>query len=143
MQDQMRFEKDSKWVDFTPDFPSNHNGTIKECGKWAIPVFPSNRSIAGSVPTPYIFDDRCTPEDAAAAIEQMYNYSKEEREQMGQAGYDWATGEEANMTAEKMSNRVIEVLDKGFDNFIPRASFDFFTIEDRPAKYIEHKLTGY
>lgn len=143
MQDQMRFAKDGKWVDFTPDFPSNHRGTIKECGKWAIPVFPSNRSIQGSVPTPYIFDDRCSPEDAALAIEQMYNYSKEEREQMGKAGYDWATGEEANMTAEKMSNRVIEVLDKGFDKFVPRNSFDFYTIEDRPAKYIKHALTGY
>jgi len=143
MQDQMRFEKDSKWVDFTPDFPSNHRGTIKECGKWAIPVFPSNRSVAGSIPTPYIFDDRCNPEDAATAIEKMYNYSKEEREEIGRAGYEWALGEEANMTAEKMSNRVIEVLDKGFENFKPRQSFDFYTIEDRPAKYIEHKLTGY
>jgi len=143
MQDQMRFEKDGKWVDFTPDFPSNHRGTIKECGEWAIPVFPSNRSVAGSIPTPYIFDDRCSPEDAAEAIEKMYSYTKEEREKIGRAGYEWALGNEANMTAEKMSNRVIEVLDKGFENFIPRASFDFFTIEDRPAKYIEHKLTGY
>jgi hypothetical protein len=143
MQDQMRFEKDGKWVDFTPDFPSNHRGTIKKCGKWAIPVFPSNRSVAGSIPTPYIFDDRCNPEDAATAIEKMYNYSKEEREEIGRAGYEWALGEEANMTAEKMSNRVIEVLDKGFENFKPRQSFDFYTIEDRPAKYIQHKLTGY
>jgi len=143
MQDQMRFEKDGKWIDFTPDFPSNHRGTIKQCGEWAIPVFPSSRSVAGSIPTPYIFDDRCSPEDAADAIEQMYSYSKEEREKRGKAGHDWVVGEEANMTAEKMANRVIEVLDKGFDNFNPRPSFDFFTIEDRPARYIEHKLTGY
>ena len=143
MQDQMRFEKDGKWIDFTPDFPSNHRGTIKECGKWAIPVFPSNRSVVGSIPTPYIFDDRCSPEDAADAIEKMYNLTKEEREARGRAGYEWVIGDEANMTAEKMSNRVIEVLDKGFDKFIPRSNFDFYTIQDRPAKYIEHKLTGY
>jgi glycosyltransferase involved in cell wall biosynthesis len=31
MQDQMRFEKNGEWVDFTPDFPSNHRGTIREC----------------------------------------------------------------------------------------------------------------
>ncbi len=143
MQDQMRFVKDGKWIDFTPDFPSNHRGTIKECGEWAIPVFPSNRALAGSIPTPYIFDDRCTAEDAADAIEKMYNYSKENREARGKAGYDWVTGDEANMTAQKMGNRVIEVLDKGFENFKSRQAFDFFTIEDRPAKYIEHKLTGY
>jgi len=42
-----------------------------------------------------------------------------------------------------MSNRVIEVLDEGFDKYIPRELFNFHKIEDRPANYIEHKLTGY
>ena len=143
MQDQMRFEKDGKWIDFTPDFPSNHRGSIKEHGKWAFPVYPSNRSLAGSIPTPYIFDDRCTPEAAADVIEEVYKLSKQERINCGEAGYKWATGNEANFTAEKMSNRVIEVLDKGFVNFKPRKSFEFFKIKDIEAKYIEHKLTGY
>lgn len=143
MQDQMRFEKNGEWVDFTPDFPSNHRGTIKECGEWAVPVFPSNRSLAGSIPTPYIFDDRCTPEEGADAIEVMYNYSKEEREKRGLAGYKWVTGDEANMTADKMSIRVMEVLDKAFEKFIPRSSFDFYKIEDQQARYVEHKITGY
>jgi glycosyltransferase involved in cell wall biosynthesis len=143
MQDQMRFTKDGKWVDFTPDFPSNHRGTIKEHGEWAFPVYPASRSIAGSLPTPYIFDDKCTPEDAALAIEEVYNLSPEERASVGKKGYDWAIGDEANMTAEKMANRVIEVLDIGFDKFTPRQAFDFHKIEDRPANYIEHKLTGY
>jgi glycosyltransferase involved in cell wall biosynthesis len=143
MQDQMRFSINDKWIDFTPDFPSNHRGTIKEHGKWAFPVYPSNRSLAGSIPTPYIFDDRCTPEAAADVIEEVYKLSKQERLNCGEAGYKWATGNEANFTAEKMSNRVIEVLDKGFINFKPRKSFEFFKIKDIEAKYIEHKLTGY
>ena len=143
MQDQMRFSINDKWVDFTPDFPSNHRGTVKEHGKWAFPVYPSNRSLAGSIPTPYIFDDRCTPEEAADVIEKVYNLSKQERLECGEAGHKWATGNEANFTAEKMSNRVIEVLDKGFANFKPRKSFEFFKIKDIEAKYIEHKLTGY
>ena len=143
MQDQMRFSKDGKWIDFTSDFPSNHRGTIKECGEWALPVFPTNSSIQGSLPTPYIFDDRCTAEDAADAIEQMYNKGNEERLRVGKLGFDWVTGEEANMTADRMCMRVIQVLDKGFDKFSPRSSFDFYTIEERPTKYIKHKLTGY
>ena len=143
MQDQMRFTKDGKWVDFTPDFPSNHRGTIKEHGEWAFPVYPTSRSIAGSLPTPYIFDDKCTPEDAAIAIEKVYNLTEEERLRVGEKGYEWVTGDEANMTATKMSNRVIEVLDEGFDKYIPRELFNFHKIEDRPANYIEHKLTGY
>ena len=143
MQDQMRFSKDNKWIDFSPDFPSNHRGTIKEHGKWAFPVFPSNISVAGSIPTPYIFDDRCSPEDGALAIERVYNLSKEDRQAAGKAGYDWATGDEAGFTAEKMANKVITVLDEGLDKFIPRAKYDFHTIGERKKKYIEHKLTGY
>ena len=144
MQDQMRFENEKgEWIDFSSDFPSNHRGTIKKHGEWAIPVFPSNRSVAGSIPTPYIFDDRCDPDHAADAILKMYNKGNKKRQDMGKAGYDWAVGDEANFTAEKMSNRVIEVLDEGFTKFIPRTSFDFYNIQDRPAKYIEHKLTGY
>jgi len=143
MQDQMRFSKDGNWIDFTSDFPSNHRGTIKEHGEWAFPVFPSTRSIAGSLPTPYIFDDKCRPEDAAIAIENVYNLSIGERLEAGKKGYEWATGDEANMTSEKMSNRVIEVLDKGFKKHTPRKVYDFYKIGDRPAKYIEHKLTGY
>ncbi len=47
MQDQMRFSKKGKWIDFDEKFPSNHNGTIKEHGEWAFPVYPTNRSIQG------------------------------------------------------------------------------------------------
>ena len=141
MQDQMRFTKDGKWVDHRGQ--SDHRGTIKEHGEWAFPVYPTSRSIAGSLPTPYIFDDKCTPEDAAIAIEKVYNLTEEERLRVGEKGYEWVTGDEANMTATKMSNRVIEVLDEGFDKYIPRELFNFHKIEDRPANYIEHKLTGY
>ena len=42
-----------------------------------------------------------------------------------------------------MAQNIIEVIDKGFENFTPRKSFDFYKIEDRPVKYVPHKLTGY
>ena len=61
MQDQMRFEdEDGEWIDFDADFPSNHRGTYKKHGEWAFPVYPTSRSAQGSIPTPYIFDDRCS-----------------------------------------------------------------------------------
>ena len=50
MQDQMRFEdENSDWINFDENFCSNHFGTYKKCGEWAIPVFPSNMSLQGSV----------------------------------------------------------------------------------------------
>ena len=66
MQDQMRFEDENgKWFEPSPEIPSNHRGTYKKHGEWAFPVYPTSRSIQGSPPTPYIYDDRCRWEDAA------------------------------------------------------------------------------
>lgn len=143
MQDQMRFEKDGKWVDFTPDFPSNHNGTVKKHGEWAVPVYPTNLSIAGSTTTPYIYDDRCSFTDAAKAIHRVYKMGKSTRDKHGKKGSEWVRGEEAMMTAENMGVNVIKTLDRGFEQFKPRPSFDFIKIEDRPKRYIKHKIYGY
>jgi len=69
MQDQMRFEDNKgKWINFNKNFPSNHTGKYKNCGEWAFPVFPVVRTLKGSPPTPYIWDDLCTPEDASKRI---------------------------------------------------------------------------
>ncbi len=144
IQDQMRFEdKEGKWVDFSSDFPSNHRGTIKKCGEWAIPVFPSNISMVGSPATPYIFDDRCRPEDAAQALFQVWSMNPEERKDRGLKGRQWAMSDEAGLTAEKMSNRVIEYCDKAMDTFKPRPAYEIHKIENRPKKQILHKLIGY
>ena len=76
MQDQMRFEdKDGNWIDFDENIPSNHRGTYKTHGEWAFPVYPTSLSLVGSPKTPYIWDDRCTPEDAAKQIRVLYDIS--------------------------------------------------------------------
>jgi glycosyltransferase involved in cell wall biosynthesis len=141
MQDQMRFtDENGKWIDFTPDFPSNHRGTYEECGEWAVPVFPSNISMVGSVPTPYIFDDRCSPDDVASALEQVYSLGKEERDRRGMLAREWVTSDESGMSARRMSENVIEAVDTTFEQFTPRARFELHKVTDRPKKYITHKL---
>jgi hypothetical protein len=141
MQDQMRFtDENGKWIDFTSDFPSNHRGTYKECGEWAVPVFPSNISMVGSVPTPYIFDDRCRPEDVAKALEEVYNMGKEERNRRGALAREWVTSDESGMSARQMCENVLDSMDETFEKFVPRTRFDLYKIEDRPKKYITHKL---
>ena len=140
MQDQMRFTKDGKWVDFDADFPSNHNGTIREHGDWAFPVYPSNKSLVGSPLTPYIWDDRCKPEDAAEQLLTVYNLGKEERKRRGMLGREWALSDEAGLTAENMGKNIIETLDRLFATWTPRPKFEFInanTVEDR---VIPHKL---
>ena len=144
MQDQMRFvDGKGKWIDFSSDFPSNHRGTIKECGKWAEPIFPSNISLAGSVSTPYIFDDRCSPEDASIALEKVYNLGREERTKRGLAARNWAQSEEAKMTAVAMSDNIAESIEETFENFKPRAKYEVIKDRPRQVKKVNHKLIGY
>ena len=141
MQDQMRFEyNDGKWIDFTPDFPSNHRGTFKKCGKWAVPVFPSNISLVGSVPTPYIFDDRCSPDDVASALEEVYSLGKEERDRRGMLAREWVTSDESGMSARMMCENVVDAIDETFEKFTPRSRYDLIKVTDRPKKHITHKL---
>ena len=141
MQDQMRFEDENgNW--FTPNakIPSNHTGKYKKCGKWAFPVFPTNRSLQGSPATPYIWDDRCRPEDAAEQIMKLYNMTREERKTLGLEGHKWATGEEAGFTAKLMTQRVIEGVDKTFANFKSREKFEFINANEFSSPLINHEL---
>ena len=140
MQDQMRFSKKGKWIDFSADFPSNHNGTIKEHGEWAFPVYPTNRSIQGSPLTPYIWDDRCNAEDAAEQIKAVYNLGKEKRQALGLKGREWALSDEAGFTAENMGKKVIQTLDKLFKTWKPREKYEFVNANETQDKVVPHKL---
>ena len=141
MQDQMRFEDENgKWIDFDENFCSNHFGTYKKHGDWAVPVYPSNLSIVGSIPTPYIFDDRCDIRDVAKAIEEVYNLTPEERQQRGLNGRTWVQSDESMMSARRMSENVIECIEETFNNFKPRKSFELIKIDKLPRKKITHKL---
>jgi len=140
MQDQMRFSKKGKWIDFDADFPSNHNGTIKEHGEWAFPVYPTNRSIQGSPLTPYIWDDRCNAEDAAEQIKVVYNLGKEERQLRGLKGREWALSDEAGFTAENMGKKVINTLDKLFKTWKPREKYELVNANETQDKVVPHKL---
>lgn len=141
MQDQMRFEdKEGKW--YTPDenIPSNHRGTYKTHGEWAFPVFPSNISIVGSVPTPYIFDDRCNPDDAATQLWEVWNLGKEERTRKGKEARKWATSEEAGFTSAHMGQKVIDNIEHLFKTWVPRKKFELLKVEDKKPLVVPHKL---
>lgn len=141
MQDQMRFvDSNGEWFEPDTEVPSNHRGTYKEHGEWAIPIFPSNISLVGSVPTPYIFDDRCSFVDIAKAIMKSYSLTPEERQKRGKAGRDWVTSEESGMSSKSMCKNVIKSIDETLEGFVPRSKFDLIKVEDKKPDYIEHKL---
>ena len=141
MQDQMRFvDGDGKW--FTPNekVPSNHRGTYKEHGEWAFPVFPASISIVGSVPTPYIWDDRCEASDAAEQLMNVYKLGTKERKTRGLKGREWALSQEAGFTSTHMGNRMINCIDTLFKTWKPREKYTLIKVGDKEIKKVPHLL---
>jgi len=141
MQDQMRFEDENgNWFTPSPKVPSNHTGRYKKHGKWAFPVYPSVRSLVGSPPTPYIWDDLCKAEDAAERIKEVYHMSKEERMERGLKGREWALSDEAGFTGEHQGKRVIEAFDELFETWVPREKYELVNTLEAEDRIINHNL---
>jgi hypothetical protein len=146
MQDQMRFEDENgEWIKFTEEFGSNHRGKYKKHGVWAYPVFPSNLSLVGSVPTPYIFDDRAEPFDIADQIKYMYLAKTEVPDmfaRIGELAREWVTSDESMMSARLMSKNVIDAIDETFNTWVPRYQFEFIPVEPlkQPKHFVKHVI---
>ena len=123
LQDQCGFKKDGKLL--TPEdyveLGSNHKGTHTEHGEWVFPVYPTNRSLQGSPMTPYIFDDRCQPEDASAQLKKLYDMSRDERKRLGSLGTEFC--KENLMTSKAMGQEFISSMNGAFDNWKPKPKY--------------------
>ncbi len=129
LQDQMGFrDEDGKYlhedIHFKEDWGSNHTGKYQTCGDWAFPVFPNNRSLNGSVPTPYIFDDRCDWNDAADQLRKIYDLPADERARRGQLARVYAMEEGYNIA--EMNNRFIAGFNHLLSTWTPRERFGVF-----------------
>lgn len=132
LQDQCRFEDENgKWIDFSSDFPSNHTGKYRKHGVWATPIYASNRSIQGSVPTPYIFSDRVSIEDIAIAINKWYKTLPDFRKAAGELGRAWVTSDEAKMTATQLGQNMIDNIDNLFNTWKPRDRYELINTKDQ------------
>ena len=105
---------------------SNHDGKYKTYSQWVKPVFPSSRSLQGSVPTPYIFDDRARFEDLGEAIYEWYSMPKEKRKKAGMAGHEWVHQSDIGLTGELMGTNFMSHIDNTFENFTPRKRFTIY-----------------
>ena len=110
------FHDDRKWKD-NPDLT---------WGDWCKPVWPSNRSLAGSLPTPYIFDDRCRYDDVALVLKEWYDMGEEKRNECGMKGHEFVNSDESMMSSTAMSKNFIDQMDVGFDNWKPRKRYTLF-----------------
>jgi len=140
LQDQCRFEdEDGNWIKFDENFASNHTGRYKKCGNWVKALFPSSINLQGSIPTPYIFDDRVDIRDIAAAMNYWFQTPADVREAYGKEGQKWASSEEAGFTAETMSNRFADAITKVLEHWEPVDRFGFYNIQDELKKLTTFK----
>ena len=134
LQDQCGFKVNDKML--TPDdyikIGSLHQwreweGKAKP-GPWALPVWSRALALAGSVPTPYIWDDRVDIEDVAVAIEKMYNTPKEVRKANALEGREAFIGE-MGLTHTNMCQTLMDGIESTFENWKPRERFEVFKIK--------------
>ena len=95
-------------------------------GDWVNPVWPSNRSMDGSIPTPYIFDDRCRFDDVGQAIKDWYDEGSDKREECGLQGHEFVMNDESMMSAKAMSQNFIDHMDTAFDKWSPKKRYSIY-----------------
>ena len=84
---------------------------------------PLRVALWESPQTPYIFDDRCSFEDAGEALLEWYEAGTEERERCGKLGYEFVKDKKVGMDSDEMSNRFLSSFDDIFENWKPSEKF--------------------
>lgn len=132
LQDQIgQLYDNDKPIEFDAEFSTNNTGKYRKHGIWAKPVYPVARTLQGSPPTPYIFDDICTWEDTAEAIMYWYLAGSKNREIAGMEGRRWAMNE-GGLNSKNMCSQFIKAMDYTIDHFVPCKSFGLY----KPEQYI-------
>ena len=135
LQDQCGFINPKTNDYFTPeeyiDIHTLHDkyewGNVKH-GEWVKPVWPSNLSLQGSVPTPYIFDDRADYREIGNALYDWYTTPKEKRKEDGLKGRNFIMEEKVGMSKKEMANRIVFSIENTFEHFKTKNKFDIHLI---------------
>ena len=133
MQDQCGFREKGSGKLLTADdyveIGSLHDRYKKNThvwGDWVTPIWPV-RSTTGSVPTPYIFDDRVDFIDVAPLLRSWYDMGREERKAAGLKGRKWMLGE-GNLSREYMCQSLLDGMEGAFENWKPIKKYQLVTI---------------
>ena len=125
-KDKLLTYEDYNWVHSLHDDKKWKDNPDLTHGEWVKPVWPSNRSLQGSIPTPYIFDDRPRFEDFADALKEWYDKGPEKRKEWGMKGYEFVMSDDAMMSATAMCNLFKEHMNTAFEKWTTRKRFTIF-----------------
>lgn len=128
LQDQCGFKNNEGEFltvdDYSEEWGTNSDGKYQVCGEWAFPVFPKVRTLQGSVPTPYIWDDIACYRDAAEKLEEVYNIDAYERKARGFAGREHFLKPDTMLSAVEMNNAFVKYINTALENWKPRKRFE-------------------
>lgn len=133
MQDQCGFKIDDKYVtaDEYKEIGSLHDYRKWEDkvthGEWVKPVWSRVQTMVGSVPTPYIIDDKVDVVEVSEAIRYWYDKSKEERKEAGLKGREEFMGE-MGLSAKNQNKCMADGIEKAIANFKPKDRYNLYKL---------------
>lgn len=134
LQDQCGFEFDGEFLTQTDyvEFGSLHNCRVWEgklkWGEWVIPIWSRVQTLAGSVPTPYIWDDKVDVVELSEKMFEMYKIPKSKRTKMGLAGRESFMGEEMKLSSDWMCNSMKDSINEVLENWTPRKRYELLKV---------------
>jgi glycosyltransferase involved in cell wall biosynthesis len=96
-------------------------------GEWVKPIWPSAQSMVGSVPTPYIIDDKVDIYETADAIRYWYDKKPKERKAAGLKGREEFLGE-MGLNNKNMCQTLIDGMEGAFENWKPKERYNIYKI---------------
>jgi glycosyltransferase involved in cell wall biosynthesis len=133
LQDQCGFKVDGKELtaeDYVK-IGSLHDAKVWEDkvkhGEWVKPVFSRVQTLVGSVPTPYIIDDKVDVYEVGDAIRYWYDVSKEDRTKRGLAGREWMINE-GGLSNTNMCKTLVDGIEQTLKNWKPKERYNLYKI---------------
>jgi glycosyltransferase involved in cell wall biosynthesis len=134
LQDQCGFKVDGKELtaeDYVK-IGSLHDAKVwedkVEHGEWVKPVFSRVQTLVGSVPTPYIIDDKVDVYEVGDAIRYWYDVSKEDRTKRGLAGREWMVNE-GGLSNTNMCKTLVDGIEQTLKNWKPKDRYNLYKIK--------------
>ena len=134
LQDQCGFKKDGKYLTAADYVKIGSLHDVREWenkvehGEWVKPVFSRVQTLVGSVPTPYIIDDKVDIYEVADAIRYWYDIPAEDRKQRGLAGREWMLNE-GGLSSTNMCKTLVDGMEGAFKNWKPKDRYNLYKIK--------------
>lgn len=96
-------------------------------GNWCKPVWPKVQTMVGSVPTPYIIDDKVDVVEVAKAIREWYDTPKAQREKFAKQGREWMLGS-GGLDSKNMCKTLSDGMEKAWSEWKPKERLQLFKI---------------